>query len=128
MAKKCNEPDCTNINWKSGKCYRHHPDNIAKRTSVEVPVIRSTPNDADKLAEVLKPVKTPSITESPITETKISDAEIHIVNLIYVFKQKQEAELTAFSEHLSSITDPVEKLLFTLKAVQIETFGGHDNE
>ncbi len=116
MKKKCNEPDCLNINWKSGKCYRHHPENISKKNSVAVPVIRSTPTDSDKLAEVMKPVKTPPI---PATETKISDAEIHIVNLIYVFKQKQEAELTAFSEHLSNITDPVEKLLFTLKAVQI---------
>lgn len=119
MTKKCNEPDFSNINWKAGKCYRHHPENIAKKEALEIRKIYKESAEVKPLPVIIEcadPGAGSSYEAKPLPVA--SDHEIHIVNLMNVFRQKQAAELDAFAARLGQITDPVEKLLFTLKAVQ----------
>lgn len=114
--KPCDEPGCNTLSWKSGKCWKHHPENIAKKSVA--PLVKPAVQAArDHVTEALfgerEAVK--QVIESP----PVTEHEVHIVNLMDVFRQRQAAELVAFAEKIGAITDPVEKLLFTLKAVQI---------
>ena len=128
MAKNpiCKEEGCTTTSWKGGYYWKHHPENLWKKglvKNLEKPVAPVAPVEIEELEEAAviesypdPPVKTES---TPEPDPPVTDHEVHIVNLIDVFKQKQAAELAAFTEKIGSFTDPYEKMMFTLKAVQI---------
>jgi excinuclease UvrABC ATPase subunit len=98
---------CKAFSWKAGYCWKHHPDHVAnkKAACADKQIIR----DIHKAAE---PVVTFTDDQVRITEPKVSGHEIHCVNLIEVFKQKQAAELDVFICELSKLSDPVDKLMF----------------
>ena len=111
------EEGCTTTSWKGGYCWKHHPENLFKKGLVKKSV---APVEIEELEEaaVIESYPNPPVKEIE-PDPPVTDHEVHVVNLIDVFKQKQAAELAAFSNRLSEIKDPVAKLLFTYEAVQI---------
>lgn len=111
--KSCIADGCTTASWKHGYCWKHHPDHAAnkKYACADKQAIRDIHKAAvvtftDDQVRVIEPVVA-------------SNHEIHVVNLIDVFKQKQAAELDVFICELSKLTEPVDKLLYAYQMVKI---------
>jgi hypothetical protein len=57
----CDEPGCKTVRWKAGKCFAHHPDNVAKRLQktaqkgVKASAVKSVVNPSKKAALVHPP-------------------------------------------------------------------------
>lgn len=93
-AKKCSVQGCTRQAQISGKCKSHH--NGTPQRNIKSPAFV-----ADVVGE-----SAPVIAEVPV-----SDHEIHVVNLVELFKAKQQEELEAFITTLSSLAaEPLKKL------------------
>jgi hypothetical protein len=85
--KVCTEPGCKTKDWKSGKCWKHHPDNIAKKKAIPPPAptakeaAQMVIDHVDKAAKVQvkeKPATTdPRVTfECPHCQCVLSSEEV----------------------------------------------------
>lgn len=99
MAKKanlCSVPGCEKYVQRAGKC-KAHLNGTDPRRSVPRPQNKSVQSDA--------PVPVPSNHES------------HIVNLLELFKQKQQTDLEEFLENLGNIHDSKARLAYAFERV-----------
>ena len=118
--KECNEPGCITKAWMGEFCWKHHPQHAENKKAAceDKAEIRQIHKRAEVLAVEEACDKSAAI-KFESEQVRVSDHELHVINLIEVFKAKQAAELAAFSNQLSQLTEPYDKLMFTFKAVQI---------
>ncbi len=100
--------------WKQGFCWKHHPSHA--KNKVDACADKQAIRDIHKAA-----ITGPALNEWEVgvIDHQVSDHEIHIVNLVDVFKQKQAAELDLFICELSKLAEPYDKLMFAYKAVNV---------
>lgn len=114
---KCVVDGCEKFRVLGDMCTKHGKEagreKGPKPTPEELAEIRK--RQCQKMLEAKRERGLIPVKQSP-SET---DHELHIVNLIEIFKQKQIADLETFIGKLSEIDDAYEKLKFTLDAVQV---------
>lgn len=88
---------------KTDKAIRTYP----QRPNLQSGALSETTRDGEALA--------PGLIVNPVPA--VTDSEIHIVNLIDVFKQKQAADLDVFICELSKQPDPYSKLMYAFQRV-----------
>jgi hypothetical protein len=106
---------CKALAWKQGYCWKHHPDHVANK--------KAACADKQAIRDIHKATVAEQIAEHEgweviVAEPQVSDHEIHVINLLQVFKSKQAAELAIFANKLSQIEEPYDKLMFVYKEVQ----------
>lgn len=99
-AKVCSVEGCVKRAQKAGKCKAHLNGTTPRRT--RNPFVMPVPK-SDPVTVIVAPA--------------VSSHELHIVNLLELFKQKQADEFDCFVKQLDGITEPMARLRFAYERV-----------
>jgi len=112
---------CKAFAWKQGYCWKHHPDHVANKAAAcaDKQAIR----DIHKAAEIPLPCNDVLVAEEwQVIECEppppVTGCEIHIINLLQVFRQQREAqleqELAELDGDLKALAEPYDKMILVL--------------